>query len=38
VNAHKVVMTEDAIRRAEALWGGENVAPQRGRRKEEVSA
>jgi large subunit ribosomal protein L4 len=38
VNAHKLVMTEDAIRRAEALWGGENVAPQRGRRKEEVSA
>ncbi len=38
VNAHKLVMTEAAVRRAEALWGGANVKPQRGARKEEVSA
>jgi len=38
VNAHKLVMTEAAVRRAEALWGGANVKVQRGARKEEVSA
>lgn len=34
VNAHRVVMTEDAVRAAETLWGGENVAPTRGRKVE----
>ena len=33
VDAHHVVMTEDAVRRAEELWGGENVKPARGRRE-----
>ncbi|MFN0094242.1 MAG: 50S ribosomal protein L4 [Dehalococcoidia bacterium] len=33
VNAHKVVMTEAAVRRCEALWGGANVKPARGRRE-----
>lgn len=36
VNAHKLVMSEDAIRKCEALWGGENLKPARGRRKEAV--
>ena len=35
VNAHRVVMTEDAVRRVEALWGGANLKPSRGR--QEVS-
>ena len=34
INAHKLVMSEDAIRACEALWGGVNVKPQRGRVKE----
>lgn len=33
VDAHHVVMTEDAVRRAEELWGGKNVKPARGRRE-----
>ncbi len=33
VDAHHVVMTEDAVRSAETLWGGENVKPARGRRE-----
>jgi large subunit ribosomal protein L4 len=36
VNAHAVVMTEDAVRRCEALWGGANIKPQRGRAPEAV--
>ncbi|MBA4179736.1 MAG: 50S ribosomal protein L4 [Anaerolinea sp.] len=36
VNAHKLVMSEDAIRKCEALWGGENLKPARGRRREAV--
>lgn len=36
LNAHKLVMSEDAVRRCEALWGGENLKPQRGRAKEAV--
>jgi large subunit ribosomal protein L4 len=31
LNAHKVVMTEEAVRTAEALWGGKNLKPARGR-------
>lgn len=31
VNAHRLVMSEDAIRKCEALWGGANVKPARGR-------
>lgn len=34
INAHKLVMSEDAVRACEALWGGVNVKPQRGRAKE----
>jgi len=36
VNAHYLVMTEDAVRKCEALWGGENLKPARGRRAEAV--
>lgn len=36
VNAHRLVMSEDAIRKCESLWGGANVKPQRGRVKEAV--
>ena len=36
VNAHKLVMSEDAIRKCEALWGGANLKPARGRRPEAV--
>ncbi|HKS90433.1 MAG TPA: 50S ribosomal protein L4 [Tepidiformaceae bacterium] len=36
VNAHYLVMTEDAVRKCEALWGGENLKPARGRRAETV--
>lgn len=36
VNAHHLVMSEDAVRRCEALWGGANVKPQRGRTREAV--
>jgi len=38
VNAHRVVMSEDAVRKCEALWGGENLKPHRGRRKEAANA
>lgn len=38
VNAHRLVMSEDAIRKCEALWGGENLKPSRGRRKETANA
>ena len=34
INAHRLVMSEDAIRACEALWGGVNIKPQRGRAKE----
>ncbi len=34
INAHKLVMSEDAVRACEALWGGANLKPQRGRNKE----
>jgi hypothetical protein len=27
-------MSEDAVRACEALWGGVNIKPQRGRAKE----
>jgi len=37
VNAHHVVMTEDAVRAIETLWGGVNLKPHRGR-KEVASA
>jgi len=36
VNARRLVMTEDAIRKIEALWGGENLKPHRGRVQEAV--
>jgi large subunit ribosomal protein L4 len=32
LNAHKLVLTEEAVRKVEALWGGENIKPARGRR------
>jgi large subunit ribosomal protein L4 len=34
VNARRVVMTEAAVRKAESLWGGENLKLARGRRRE----
>jgi large subunit ribosomal protein L4 len=36
VNAHKLVMTEDAVRKCESLWGGANIKPARGRRPAEA--
>ncbi|MEX0783338.1 MAG: 50S ribosomal protein L4 [Dehalococcoidia bacterium] len=36
VNAHKLVLTEDAVRAIEGLWGGENLKPARGRKQEAV--
>jgi len=36
VNAHRLVLSEDAVRKCEALWGGANIKPQRGRVKEAV--
>lgn len=30
VNAHRILITEDAVRAAEALWGGENLKVARG--------
>lgn len=38
VNAHRLVMTESAVRKVESLWGGENLKPHRGRRKETADA
>lgn len=37
INAHRLVMSEDAVRACEALWGGANIKPQRGRAKEAAS-
>jgi large subunit ribosomal protein L4 len=37
MNAHRLVMSEDAVRACEALWGGANVKPLRGRAKEAAS-
>ena len=34
VNAHRLVMSEGAVRKCEALWGGANLKPNRGRAKE----
>ena len=36
INAHRLVMSEDAIRACESLWGGANLKPQRSRTKEAV--
>jgi large subunit ribosomal protein L4 len=36
LNAHHVVMSEEAVRKCEALWGGANVKPARGRRAGEA--
>ena len=36
INAHRLVMSEDAIRACESLWGGADLKPQRGRAKEAV--
>ncbi|MBI2765742.1 MAG: 50S ribosomal protein L4 [Chloroflexi bacterium] len=38
VNAHKLVLTEDAVRKIESLWGGQNLRPHRGRKQEAASA
>jgi large subunit ribosomal protein L4 len=38
VNAHRLLMTEDAVRKAESLWGGDNLKPARGRRAEASNA
>ena len=34
IDAHHLVMTEDAVRRAEGLWGGDQLKPARGRKRE----
>lgn len=36
INAHRVLMSEDAVRKCEALWGGANLKPSRGKRVEEA--
>lgn len=36
LNAHLVLVTEDAVRQMETLWGGANVKPARGRRQLEA--
>jgi large subunit ribosomal protein L4 len=36
LNAHHVVMSEDAVRKCEALWGGANVKIARGTRAQEA--
>ncbi len=36
VNAHLIVLTEDAVRAIEALWSGDNLKPARGKKKEAV--
>lgn len=36
VNAHRIVLSEDAVRAIESLWGGPNVKPARGKKKEAV--
>lgn len=36
LNAHHILMSEDAVRKCEALWGGANIKPQRGRTREAV--
>jgi large subunit ribosomal protein L4 len=36
VNAHRVVLSEEAVRAIESLWGGENLKPARGRKQEAV--
>ncbi|MFQ5380698.1 MAG: 50S ribosomal protein L4 [Dehalococcoidia bacterium] len=36
VNAHHILMTEEAVRAVEQLWGGDNIAPARGRKVEEA--
>lgn len=37
INAHRVLMSEDAVRKCEALWGGANIKPSRGKRAVEAS-
>ncbi len=32
LNARRVLMSEDAVRKVESLWGGEDLKPSRGRR------
>ena len=36
VNAHRVLLTEDAVRAIEGLWSGDNLKPDRGRKQEAV--
>ena len=33
VNAHRLILSEEAVRKIESLWGGENLKPARGRRE-----
>jgi large subunit ribosomal protein L4 len=37
VNAHRLVMTEEAVRAVESLWGGANIKPSRGSLQKEAS-
>jgi len=36
LNAHRLIMSEDAVRKCESLWGGANLKLARGRAKETV--
>ncbi len=36
LNAHHILLTEEAVRQIETLWGGANLKPARGRRMEEA--
>ncbi len=36
LNAHTLVMSEEAVRKCESLWGGANLRLARGRRQEEA--
>jgi large subunit ribosomal protein L4 len=36
VNAHRLLLTEEAVRKCEALWGGANLKPARGKRPAEA--
>jgi large subunit ribosomal protein L4 len=38
VNAHHVLLSEAAVRKIEALWGGANVKPARGKQSAEVAS
>jgi large subunit ribosomal protein L4 len=38
VNHRHLLMTEEAVRKAESLWGGENLKPHRGRKQKQEAS